>query len=185
LAGSWSTPKKFVKQLLSDADASVRASAKRMLVGSNYTPFAKDISASVGLTAVPIAGLDGVNPTLSGIAKPAEEEQDPLGSVREDIQLIEDKLYERGFLVSATGSQQAEVSISFGEWGEGDDRGLYWIIAITSDISKQVDDEKFEEISDYVSGKISDFSDEWPESVNNFIEDSFGQVVLLNGKLVY
>lgn len=31
LAGSWGAPKKFVKQLLSDTDASVRASAKRTL----------------------------------------------------------------------------------------------------------------------------------------------------------
>jgi hypothetical protein len=31
LAGSWGAPKKFVKQLLSDPDASVRASAKRTL----------------------------------------------------------------------------------------------------------------------------------------------------------
>ena len=88
-------------------------------------------------------------------------------------------------LVSATSDPEAEVSISYDDWGEGEDRGSYWIISITSEISNNGDDDKFEEISDYVSGKISDFSDDWPKSVKNLIESSFGQLVLLNGRLVY
>jgi ribosomal protein L40E len=112
-------------------------------------------------------------------------EQDPLGSVREDIQSIEDKLYERGILVSATGDQEADVSISFGEWGEVGQRGFYWIIAITSNVSDKSGDGKWEELFEYVNEKLSDFEDEWPESVTSLVEDSFGTVVLLNGNRVY
>jgi len=109
----------------------------------------------------------------------------PLSEVREDIQAIEDKLYERGMLVSATGDHDAQVSISFEEWGEDGDRGLYWVISITSENSNDGDEDEGERISDYVSEKIDEISENWPSSSKALIEDSSGAVVLLNGSILY
>lgn len=176
--------------LLEGKRRALREERDMLLLGLDYTSFAKDILASIGITAAPVDGggkgaVDSSAQMVSDQSVDQSLEQDPLGSVREDIQSIEDKLYERGFLVSATGDQEADVSISFGEWGEGGERGFYWIIAITSDVSDEGDDEKWEELSDYVNDKLSDFADEWPGSVTSFMEDSFGTIILLNGNQVY
>lgn len=106
--------------------------------------------------------------------------------VKVDLQAIEDKLRERGFLVKATGDSEADVTISYEEWGEGDEHGPYVVIGITSSSpKKKLNADRFEDISDYVNEKISDVAEQWPEDVGNALSDIFGQVVLLNGKKIY
>ena len=106
-------------------------------------------------------------------------------SVRDDIDAIEDKLYERGLLVASTGDTDAEVRITFDEWGSGGERGLYCIIAITAESSDEIDDAHFEEISDYVGSKIAEVSEFWGSNVREVLSESLGEVVLLNGAQIY
>lgn len=106
--------------------------------------------------------------------------------VKSDLEAIEDKLRERGFLVKATGDSESDVTISYDEWGENDERGPYVVIAITSSSpKKKLNVDRFEEISDYVNEKLSDVAEQWPQDVANTLADIFGQVVLLNGKKMY
>ena len=106
--------------------------------------------------------------------------------VKSDLEAIEDKLRERGLLVKATGDSESDVTISYDEWGEDDERGLYLVIALTSSSpKKKLNADRFEEISDYVNEKLSDAAEQWPEDVANTLAEIYGQVVLLNGKQMY
>lgn len=165
--------------LVADKADALREDGDMLLLDKDYTPFAHDILSSVGITAVPVETA-----ATSAVVNQADA-ANPLSEVREDIQAIEDKLYERGMLVSATGDHDAQVSISFEEWGEDGDRGLYWVISITSENSNDGDEDEGERISDYVSEKIDEISENWPSSSKALIEDSSGAVVLLNGSILY
>jgi hypothetical protein len=105
--------------------------------------------------------------------------------VRGDIEAIENKLYESGRLISATGDREASASISYGDWDCGGEVGPHWIISIFSENYCGSSDDKFEEISDFVNEKISDASEQWPENVLEKFSDCWGQIVTLNGRQVY
>lgn len=99
---------------------------------------------------------------------------------------VEDKLRTRGLLVRATGDATSDVTISYDEWGEGNERGRYVVIAITSSSTKgKLNADRFEEISDYVNEKLSDLAEQWPDDVKNTLSNILGQVVLLNEKQIY
>lgn len=108
-----------------------------------------------------------------------------LEAVRDEIDSIEDKLYERGMLVAATGDPDPEVRITFEEWGAGGERGCYWVISITAEEPDEIDEDEFEDISDYVGLKIDEMSQHWSDEVSDAFSDCFGYVVLLNGSQVY
>ncbi len=106
--------------------------------------------------------------------------------VKNDLEDIEDKLRERGFLVKATGDTEADVTIKYDEWGDEGDRGPYLIIAISSPApKKKLKEDHFEQISDYVSDKVSEISEGWAQETSEVLSDIYGQIVLLNKKQVY
>lgn len=101
------------------------------------------------------------------------------------VAAIEEKLYERGFLVSAIGDSEAEVQIGYEMYEEDGEEGPYVVIRIVSEDVQYEDEEKFEEISDFVNEKLNDALDGMPEDLRNAAYDVYGQVVLLNGRKVY
>jgi hypothetical protein len=109
--------------------------------------------------------------------------------VKNGLEDIEDKLMERGFIVSATGDSDADVSLHYEEYEDKGEIGEYLVIHITSNNAEKEDEDKFEEISDYVSEKVSDMIDGLPSDIKPNLEDPlldiFGQIVLLNGRKVY
>ena len=109
--------------------------------------------------------------------------------VKNGLEDIEDKLMERGFIVSATGDSEADVSLRYEEYEDKGEIGEYLVIHITSNNAEKEDKDNFEKISNYVSEKVSDMIDGLPSDIKPNLEDSllniFGQIVLLNGRKVY
>ncbi|MEZ6013466.1 MAG: hypothetical protein R3C08_16550 [Hyphomonas sp.] len=105
---------------------------------------------------------------------------------RDTLLDIEDKLRERGALVRLTGDSSADVTLRFSEWGDGEDRGPYLLIEIDSpEVESDADTSIAEDISDYVSDKLSDASADWPAAEAEQLGALFGHVVLLNGVKIY
>ena len=105
--------------------------------------------------------------------------------VVEALESIENKLYERGFLVSATGDNQCNVYIQFKTFSFNDKEGQYLVIAIDSEEPSKEDYDKFREILNYVVDKFSDFEDSLPKAVLKALEERNGELVTLNGNVVF
>ena len=105
--------------------------------------------------------------------------------VVEALESIEDKLYERGFLVSATGDNQCNVYIQFKTFSFNDGEGQYLVIAIDSEEPSKEDFDKFREILNYVVDKFSDLSVSLPKAVLKALEERNGELVTLNGNVVF
>ena len=105
--------------------------------------------------------------------------------ISDDLQDIEDKLYENGLIATATSDPDAEVSISFGDYCCDGEAGPYWIVAISSSGAPQRSDSKFEDIADFVAEKISECSAFWLSEVRSVTDSSWGNLVFLNGRIVY
>lgn len=105
--------------------------------------------------------------------------------VVEALQSIEDKLYERGFLVSATGDSECNVTIQFKTLSFNDEEGQYLVIAIDSEEPSKEDFDKFREILYYVVSQFSGLSVSLPKAVLKALEDRTGELVTLNGNVVF
>ena len=97
------------------------------------------------------------------------------------IQQIEDKLLERGMLVSAVGDSEADVTIGY----ETYDDGPHVIIRITAENATAKDEDQFERISDFVNEKLSDGHHLLPSNLVEEAEGIWGQCIFLNGEKVY
>jgi hypothetical protein len=107
------------------------------------------------------------------------------GSVIDLLRRIEDKLHERGFLVTATGDTESDVTIAFKSIVDQGENVPALVIAITSNAPTASDDVDWESISDYVSEKYLDLRNELFEAVQRALEESCGQYVAFNGRIVY
>lgn len=101
------------------------------------------------------------------------------------LQSIEDKLRERGLLVTATGDNESDVTISFKSILHQGEEGPYLVISISSSAHGNADSDVWEEISDYVNEKYSDARESLPDDVQSALDDIYGQVVIVNGMTVY
>jgi hypothetical protein len=97
------------------------------------------------------------------------------------LRSIEDKLDERGMLVSATGCGDPFVEISYEKWKSNETL----VIKITCDEgSPNEEEDSYEGISDYVNEKVAELREEWPAEIRETLEEVYDQMVLLNGKPV-
>mgnify|MGYP001231794965 CR=1 FL=1 len=109
-------------------------------------------------------------------------------AIKDVLEAIEDKLYERGKLVTLTGDSESEVSIVY-EWTGCDDHpddeeGPYLIIRINAENPKET--EIAEEICDYVNEKVNELLEGLDSSEDvEVLKDLIGEQVILNGRLIY
>lgn len=97
------------------------------------------------------------------------------------IQQVEDKVLERGMLVSATGNSEADVTISYETYNDGP----HVVIRINSEGSSVTDEDQLERISDYVNEKLAEGHHLLDPSLVEEAEGIWGQSILLNGEEVY
>ena len=103
-------------------------------------------------------------------------------AVRESLQAIEDKIGARGFLVSLTGDSDAEIAIAYERYGEGDAAAPCLVARITAEIDPdEIDEDRAEALSDFITDKAVDASDEWGHDVAEALLDNDGTVLLING----
>lgn len=113
--------------------------------------------------------------------KDAARDESVIGLLRR----IEDKLYERGFLVTTTGDPESDVVIAFESIMDRGEEVPALIIAITSNAPITSNDANWEGISDYVNEKYLDLQNELSDAAQKALEESCGQYVTLNGMIVY
>lgn len=94
---------------------------------------------------------------------------------------IEDKLYESGMLVTATGDPESEVTIAFKEVVVGAKEIHALVIFVDANVPSTLRHLDWKAIRHYVIEKYSTLQDELPEDVRQPLLDSLGPVVFLNG----
>mgnify|MGYP000910491940 CR=1 FL=1 len=97
------------------------------------------------------------------------------------LRSIEDKLDERGLIISATECEAPDVTIRYEHYN--DEECL--LIKISCKELPIEDEDGYERISDYVGSKINDLSCQWAKEVKKPLLNSYGIIVLLNGEKVY
>lgn len=96
---------------------------------------------------------------------------------------IEDKLRERGKLVSLTGDNEADVTLVFVLSG---DDGICLRVDVTASDDATADEDVAEDISDYTTTKIYEAIEELDAELSDEIQDVlFGVEVYMNGEQVY
>lgn len=103
--------------------------------------------------------------------------------VLNDLKNIEDKIRERGFIVTATGDPEADISIRYEDFGdECGESGHFLCIRIIAEGARFEGARGFEFIVSYVNEKISFFGSRWSGDVRAALQDVRGLIVFLNGK---
>lgn len=109
--------------------------------------------------------------------------------VLEVLQSIEDKILERGLLVSLTGDSESEITIKY-EWiaepGSDDEEEAGWLVVrVNANVKDDPDEDDLEGFRDYISEKLSDEISSLEEEVQEKLEDCVGEMILINGEKVY
>lgn len=107
-------------------------------------------------------------------------------TVQEHLSNIQDKLLERGTLISLIGGGDPDVSIKFEHINpyNMDCAANFLVISITEDDfdADDVDDDDAEEFADNVHQKVSEFAGDWESSLREIFESLEGVVVRINGQ---
>jgi len=107
-------------------------------------------------------------------------------TVQEHLSNIQDKLLERGTLISLIGGGDPDVSIKFEHINpyNMDCAANFMVISITEDDfdADDVDDDDAEEFADNVHQKVSEFAGDWESSLREIFESLEGVVVRINGQ---
>lgn len=106
-------------------------------------------------------------------------------SVLDVLGAIEDKLYERGILVTVTGDPESDVTISFKAIGVRNEQVRALVVSVTSVEARGLDESDWEGLSDYVNDEYLRLRAQLRKEVLEALEQSCGQYVTLNGRVVY
>ncbi len=110
--------------------------------------------------------------------------------VLEVLQSIEDKILERGLLVSLTGDSESEITIKY-EWiaepgSDDDEEEAGWLVVrVNANVKDDPDEDDLEGFRDYISEKLSDEISSLEEEVQEKLADYVGEMIFINGEKVY
>lgn len=105
-------------------------------------------------------------------------------SVIDALRCIEDKLYERGDLITATGDSECQVTIAFMTITFRGEEVAALVIALTGHVEAGGSAD-WEALSDGVGGELLQARSSLRPDVLAALDDSCGQFVTLNGAVVY
>lgn len=103
--------------------------------------------------------------------------------VADVLRCIEDKLYETGALVTATGDSESDVSLRFETLVVNDAELPVLTIAINSSVPGVEQRLSCNELRNYVLALYANLQDELPSDVRELLVDSSGPVVTINGAM--
>jgi len=106
-------------------------------------------------------------------------------SVLDLLRGIEDKLYERGVIVTVTGDSESDVTIAFKVLTVRSEQVPALVVAVTTVEAGGLGEIDWEGLSDYVNDEYLQLRWLLRREVSNALEGSCGQYVTLNGKVVY
>lgn len=96
------------------------------------------------------------------------------------LQRIEDKILERGLLVSATGDSEIDITISFNSIPVGGSIAPCLIIDITTTRNVDEASASYCRLRDYVLEKYGELSDSLPQDAFDALDGSFGPILRVN-----
>lgn len=105
------------------------------------------------------------------------------GSVREALSSIEDKLYESGALVTATGDSEAEVTLAFEEVAIGKDKMFAMVVRVVARRTSRTPRSPWQTLREYVLERYAMLQADFPEDVREALLDCAGPLVFVNGAM--
>lgn len=105
------------------------------------------------------------------------------GSVREALLRIEDKLYESGVLVTATGDSEAEVTLAFEEVAVGEGTVFAMVVRIVTGRTARTSRSGWQKLREYVLERYAMLQADFPEDVREALLDCPGPLVCVNGAM--
>jgi hypothetical protein len=105
------------------------------------------------------------------------------GSVREALLRIEDKLYESGVLVTATGDSEAEVTLAFEEVAVGKRKVFAMVVRVVTGRTARTSRSRWQMLREYVLERYAMLQADFPEDVREALLDCPGPLVFVNGAM--
>jgi hypothetical protein len=104
-------------------------------------------------------------------------------SVRDALLGIEDKLYESGALVTATGDSEAEVTLAFEEVPVGKDKVFAMVVRVIARPTSRTSRSRWQTLREYVLERYAMLQADFPEDVREALLDCAGPFVFVNGSM--
>ena len=102
-------------------------------------------------------------------------------SVRDALLRIEDKLYESGVLVTATGDSEAEVTLAFEEVAVGKRKVFAMVVRVVTGRTARTPRSRWQTLWEYVLERYAMLQADFPEDVREALLDCAGPLVFVNG----
>lgn len=104
--------------------------------------------------------------------------------VVDGLRSIEDKIFETGQLVTATGDAESDVTLRFLIADIGNGPAPYLIIDVTTGAAVDEESDAWVELSDYVYSKYLDLSGSLPRRTSSVLGETAGQLTRVNGRAI-
>jgi len=104
-------------------------------------------------------------------------------SVRDALLRIEDKLYESGVLVTATGDSEAEVTLAFEEVAVGKRKVFAMVVRVVAGRTARTPRSRWQALRGYVLERYAMLQADFPEDVREALLDCPGPLVFVNGAM--
>jgi hypothetical protein len=104
--------------------------------------------------------------------------------VREALLRIEDKLYESGVLVTATGDSESEVTIAFEDAAVGEVEVLAMVVRVRVNTQARISRSRWHAVRDYVLERYVMLQADFSSDVREALLDCPGPLVLVNGAVM-
>jgi hypothetical protein len=105
--------------------------------------------------------------------------------VVDGLRCIEDKIYETGTLVTATGDAESDVSLCFLIADIGNGPAPYLVIDVTTKATVDEESDAWVDLSDYVYSKYLDLSGSLPRHTSSALGETSGQLTRVNGRPIF
>jgi len=105
-------------------------------------------------------------------------------SVQDALRCIEDKLYETGMLVTATGDSECDVTIAFDDVHIRKEKVFALVVRVATRRPARTSRPSWQAVRQYVLEKYSMLQAGLPEDVREPLLDCVGPIVFVNGAMV-
>jgi hypothetical protein len=104
-------------------------------------------------------------------------------SVREALLRIEDKLYESGVLVTATGDSEADVTLAFEGVAVDKAEVFALVVRVVTDRAARTSRQRWQAFREHVVERYAMLQADFPEDVREALLDCRGPLVFVNGTM--
>lgn len=104
--------------------------------------------------------------------------------VREALLRVEDKLYESGALVTATGDSESQVTVAFEDVAIGEAEVFAMVVRVMTNTRARISRSRWHALRGYVLERYAMLQADFPPDVREALLDCPGPLVLVNGAVM-